>query len=163
MNRTLTAALAIALATSGLIACDDSGKSAQDKVNQAQSDADKAAADARADADKKTKSAQADADKKIADAQADFAKSREDYRHTVQTNLDDIDKKIADLDAKAKVATGKAKTDLNAKLVDLHTQRDAFAADFKRLDTTTASTWDATKGRLDKSWSDLKAAVDRAS
>ena len=164
MNRKLSPIAAfMAIAALGLVACDNPGATAQDKTNQAQADADKAAAQARDDAEKKTKSAQADADKKIADAQADFAKAREDYRHTVQTNLDDVNKKIAELDAKANTATGKAKTDLSTKLTELHTQRDAFAAEFKKLDTSTASTWDATKQRLDKSWSDLKAAVDHAS
>ncbi len=163
MNRIHTSlATLAAVATLCLAGCDNSGVTAQDKVNTAQAEADKAGSDARAEADKKTKSAQAEADKKIAAVQADFAKSREDYRHSVQTNLDDLDKKIAELDAKAKTATGKAKTDLDARLVTLHSNRNAFGADFKTLDTTTATTWDATKARLDKSWTELKAAVDHA-
>jgi len=163
MNRTITPLAAlVAVASLCFVACDDPGVTAQEKANSAQAEADKKIADARAEADKKASSAQADADKKIADAQADFAKAREDYRHSVQGNLDALDKKIADLDAKAKTATGKAKADLDAKLVTLHAQRDAFVTDFKSLDNTTATTWDSAKARLDKAWSELSDAVDHA-
>ena len=34
--------------------------------------------------------------------------------------------------------------------------------DFQRIGTVNAMTWDATRARLDKEWSDLKAAVDKA-
>jgi hypothetical protein len=44
----------------------------------------------------------------------------------------------------------------------LHAQRDAFANDFKSLDYTTASMWDSTRARVDKDWSDLRTAADRA-
>lgn len=153
------AALAVLLPLC-LAACDDSASKAQKMVNSAQADADKVSAEARADADKKVKAAQAEADKKIIDIQTAFTTSREDYRHSVQTSLDDLDRKIAELDAKSKTATGKAKTDLDAKLATIHTDRDAFGRDFKSAATSTSENWDAMKTHLDKSWSELKSAVD---
>lgn len=80
----------------------------------------------------------------------------------MHADLVGLDKKIAELDAKSRTATGSAKTDLAAKVLGVHVRRDAFAAELKTLEGSTATTWDAGKGRLDKSWTDLKAAVDGA-
>ena len=125
-------------------------------------DAQKEADKAQAEANTKTTSAQVEADKKIADAKLSFAKTREDYRHDVQTKLDDLDKKIVDLDAKAKKATGSAKAKIDANLPVIRTQRDLFAKDFASIDRDTTSTWDASKMRLDKEWDALKDQVGRA-
>ena len=143
-------------------ACDNNAATDQQKAVKAQQEANDKAAAATKEATDKTVNAQAEADKKIAEAQASFTKLREDYRHKTTTDLADMDKKIADLDAKAKTATGKAKTDLSAKLVQIHANRDAFAKDWSTLDSSTATTWDGTKARLDKEWSDLKSLVDSA-
>lgn len=132
-------------------ACDKSGTEAQREADKAQ-----------AEANTKTTGAQVEADKKIADVQKDFSKTREDYRHDVQTKLDDLDKKISDLDAKAKKETGNTKAKLDANLPSLHTQRAAFGKDFASLQTDTAATWDASKARIDKEWTALKDAVDKA-
>jgi hypothetical protein len=144
-----------------LAGCNDAAAD-QAKVNQAQSDANAKIAAASADADAKIRSAQADADKKIAEAQQSFTKLREDYRHARTVDAADLDKKIADLDAKAATATGKAKADLTASLAAIHASRDRFMADFNALEMASASTWDAAKANLDKEWSDLKAQVAKA-
>ncbi len=150
------------------VACDKSGAEAQreadkaqqnatTKITNAQVEADKEAAKAQAEANEKSEKAQAEANEKISAADKDFMKSREDYRHTAQSHLTDVDKKLADLDAKATKGE-KVKADLTG----LHAERNAFANDIDSLDRTTASNWDATKARLDKEWKDLKRAVDRA-
>jgi hypothetical protein len=133
------------------------------KANAAQAKADDQIAAARAEADAKARAAQAEADQKIADAQASFMKMREDYRHSVTSNLADLDKKINDIDAKYKKATGKIRAELDAPRSAIHTSRDRFAADFEGLKRASASTWDAAKAKLDKEWSDLKSMVDGAS
>jgi len=159
MNRMFTAfALLSALSVA---ACDKSGTEAQDKANRAQAEANKDINEANAEATTKITNAQVEADKKVAEAQNSFATTVEDYRHTMQGKLDDLDKKLADLDAKSRKATGNTKAKIDNNLPTLHAQRDAFASNFSRLDTATASTWDATKARLDKEWDDLKAAVDK--
>jgi hypothetical protein len=141
--------------------CDKAADEQQKAVN-AQAQANDKIVQANQEADQKANSAQADADKKIAEAQASFLKMREDYRHDTTTNLVDLDKKIADLEAKEKTASGKKKADLDVQLGQIRSQREAFANDWKTIETASATTWDATKNRLDKEWSDLKAMVDRA-
>jgi len=148
------------VATFAIAGCDKSAAEAQEKANKAQGEATLTAANAQAEANKKATTAQANADKDIAEAKGDFAKTREDYRHTVQSKLDAVDKKIALLEADAKKATGKAKADLDAKVTNLRAQRTAFGAEVKSLETSTAATWDSSKARVDKAMTDLEAAAD---
>ena len=152
-----SAALLLAFA----VGCDKSGAGEQDKANVAQNEANEKIAAAKAEADKKINGAQAEADKKVAAVQADFAKTIEDYRHSTQTNLDDLNKKIDTLDAKVQTLNGKAKTDLQTSLGEIRIRRDKFVADRKALESTTATAWDSTKLKLDKEWTDLKAMVDK--
>jgi len=151
-----TFALAASLMT--LAACDQPGVTEQQKEQKAaQTNADQQDRAARESA-----SAQADMNKTVASAQADFEKTREDYRHGKQTDLDDLDAKIAKLEATETAATGKAKADLDARLPQIRAQRAAFGADFRAVQSTTAATWDDAKARLDKEWDSLKAAVNGA-
>ena len=142
-----------------VVACDKTGAEAQAQANEAQNKANTEVANANSEANQKIAQAQAEADKKITAAQSDFAKTREDYRHAVQSNLDALNKELGELDAKAATST---KADLRAALPALKAQRDAFVADFRALGSASAVTWDGTKARLDKEWSDLKAAVDKS-
>jgi len=157
----LSSAAAMALTLTLLAGCDK-GSDEQQKANAAQAEADKKIAEANKEAVVKTTSAQLEADKKIAAAEGDFGKRREDYRHKLQTDLIDLDKKVELLEAKAKTATGKTKTDLDLSLPQIRTRRAGFALDVKSVDTATAIQWDDTKARVDKEWTDLKTLVDKA-
>ena len=157
-----SSALALTLTLACVTGCDKAADD-QNKANAAQTEADQKIAAAKKEASEKSNNAQAEADKKIATAEGDFGKRREDYRHKVQTDLIDVDKKIDILEAKSKTATGKAKVDLDANLTAIRTRRTGFAQDMKGVDTATALTWDDMKTRVDKSWTDLKALVDKAS
>jgi hypothetical protein len=161
MSRTILVCLALAAAPLAF-GCDKSGADAQADVNKAQDQANKDIAKANDKANTTAMTAQAEADKKIGAVQADFAKLREDYRHQMQADVESLNKTIADLEAKEKTATGKAKTDLDGALPVLRTQRDAFMADLHTIESATALTWDSTKARLDKEWVDLKGAADKA-
>jgi hypothetical protein len=156
MNRAIL--LAVVLAVPVAAGCDKSGSQAQAQANEAQDKANKEIGRANAQANE----AQLEADKKAAGAMGDFLKTREDYRHKVQTNLDALDKDIADLDAKARLGSAKAKSNLQAKLTAIHARRDAFDNDFRQIAIATAASFDGLKDRLDKEWSDLRAAVDGA-
>jgi septal ring factor EnvC (AmiA/AmiB activator) len=140
-------------------ACDKPGVTEQQKEQKAVQDN----ADQQERAARESASAQADMSQKVASAQADFERAREDYRHSRQTDLDDIDAKIATLEAKDTMATGKARTDLDAKLPSIRSRRALFGADFRALRSTSSTTWDDAKARVDKEWESLKAAVADAS
>jgi hypothetical protein len=140
-------------------ACDKPGVTEQQKEQKAAQDN----AEQQDRAARESASAQADMNSKVASAQADFERTREDYRHSRQTDLDDIDAKIAKLEAGDRTVTGKAKADLDARLPQIRAQRAAIGADFRALQVTTATAWDDAKARVDKEWDSLKSAVDAAS
>jgi len=152
-----TFALAAALMTS--VACEKPGVEEQQKEQKAAQDN----AEQQNRAARESASAQADMNQKVATAQTDFEKAREDYRHEKMTDLETLDAKIAKLESKEKTATGKAKDQLDTALPTIRAQRASFAADFRAIQTASASTWEATKERMDKEWDNLKAAVDSAS
>jgi hypothetical protein len=151
--------LAVAAALMSVAACDKPGVTEQQKEQQAAQDN----AEQQSRAARESASAQADMNQKVAAAQNDFERTREDYRHSRQTDLDEVDAKIAKLEAKSATATGKAKADLDAKLPQIRAQRAAVGADFRALMGTTATAWDDAKARVDKEWDSLKSAVDSAS
>src|SRR5579884_661979 len=155
MHRTIIL-VALFAAAPIVVACDKSGSDAQSRATQAQEQANREIGRANAQASE----AQEQADKKIAAAEADFIKLRESYRASAWGNLDTIDKRIADLEAKASSGD---RPDLRTALAAIHARRDVYANDVRVIDSTSAANFDATKARIDKEWADLKAAVDKAS
>jgi hypothetical protein len=151
-----TASLAViallSVSSLSVVACDKPGVTEQQKEDRA-----------RQQADNTTNNAQAQAEQDIASARAQFEKTREDYRHSRRLDLADLDKKIVDIDARSRTATGNKQADLTARVASLRAQRDTFVSHMQALDTATGATWDAAKADLDHEWDALKSAVDKAS
>ncbi|HLK39713.1 MAG TPA: hypothetical protein VKU41_23315 [Polyangiaceae bacterium] len=143
-------------------ACDN--LSNDDKViDMARTEAnDKSGAPLVKQADEKANGAQAAADEKIVAAQAAFTRLREDYRHTIASNLVELDHKVADLVAQESQSSGRRKSAFDTNLRQIHASRAAFEKDYQSLENTSASTWDDARARLDREWTDLKALVDKA-
>ncbi len=157
MARIAALAFAALLSTS-VIACEKSGE----KEQKAEGVANKQAEEATREAYEKAYAAQAEADQKIAAARAAFERTREEYRHSRQSDLDGMNLTIKNLEIKERTLTGKAKVALDTGLPTIHAQRDAFANDLRSLPLTTPATWDDTKARIDKEWESLKTAVNDA-
>jgi cell division septum initiation protein DivIVA len=154
--------LAPALLTVFLAAGCDKAMDDQLKASNSQVEANDKIAAANKEAEQKGLAAQAAADKTIAGANANFMKLREDYRHETTNNLAELDHKVVLLEANSKVATDKAKSDLDARLQQIRSRRSTFTTDYVALESASAVTWDDAKARLDKEWADLKALVERA-
>jgi predicted small lipoprotein YifL len=159
MNRSIASLAVIALLASSIAACDKPGEAEQKKEMSANDQA----AESRAQGDRNAQAAQSQANQIIAAARADFEKSREDYRHGRQQDLADVNKKVADLEAKQPTATGKQRALLDSNLPILRSRRDSFVADLQRLDQATPASWDGARASLDKEWDALKAALDQVS
>ncbi len=157
IRSSISTAVLVALA----LACNNASDE-QKKMNTARTEADDKIGSAVKESDQKVQNAQQEEDKKVAEAQAGFMKLREDYRHTTTMKLVELDRTVSDLEAKAKQAKGKTRTDLDANLKVIHADRGTFDTDYKSLDMATASTWDAARVRLDNEWSHLKTLVDKA-
>jgi phosphoenolpyruvate-protein kinase (PTS system EI component) len=147
-----------ALLLASSFACEKPGAMERQKEQQANEEVKRAWNEAT----QRAQGAQAAAEREIAAARANFEKTREDYRHARATDLSDLGKKVADLEAKAKTSTGKIKSDLRAHLSAILAAREAFVRDLQALDKTTAAAWDEAKAKLDREWGALKATVDKA-
>jgi hypothetical protein len=161
MIRFTTATACAALSLAFAIGCNKA-LDEQHQADKARVEADEKVADANREATDKINAARAEADKKVADAQADFLKLREDYRHSVNNDLVSIDKNIADLEAKAKTATGKTKATIDSSLPNIHSLRESVTTEYRSLELASAVTWDEAKGRVDKAVDELKKAIDKA-
>lgn len=159
MNRMILTFAGLAVLSAA--ACDKSASDAQERADKAQAKANTEITSAEVTANEKANKAQAEANKEIAQAQADLSKTVEDYRHDMESNLNSLDHKLSDFDAKAMAATDAKKADLVARSRAIHGQRDAFVTDLKSIGDTAATMWDETRARIDKEWSDLHAAADK--
>lgn len=161
MIRSVSISLGAVLMAVGALGCNKAADE-QKKADEARMEADKKVGEASNDAAEKINAARADADKKVAEAQADFLKMREDYRHKITEDLVSVDKDIADLEAKAKTATGKTKAEIEAALPDIRSKRESVSSEYRSLEFSSAVSWDNAKSRVDKAYDDLKKAIDRA-
>jgi tRNA uridine 5-carbamoylmethylation protein Kti12 len=134
----------------------------QRKADEARAEANEDVSEAQREAQLKINAARGEANSEIAEAAANFNKLREDYRHDMNEKLAELDREIAELDTKVTTAAGQTKTDLEAKLPEVKRHREAFLADYRSLEQTSARTWDDAKERVNKSWEQLKKAVDDA-
>jgi hypothetical protein len=160
MIRSITvSAMAISLA---LAAGCDRAADEQRKADEARVEANDKVSEANREANEKVNAARAEEDKKVAEAQASFLKIREDYRHKVTEDLVGVDKEIAELEAKAKTATGKTKATIDSNLPNVRTLRENVSNEYRSLELASAITWDDAKGRVDKAVDELKKAVDKA-
>lgn len=161
MIKTPTILLSAGLLSTLALGCERAADEHKDAVEE-QREANQEIAEANQEARDKAVSAQAEADKKIADAQENFTKMRENFRHETTTKLAELDKEIAELEAKSPTLSGKEKSDLDQNLTSIRTQREQFGKDFQSIEAAGATTWDATKERLQKQLNALEDAIDNA-
>lgn len=121
----------------------------------------RAAAVATSEANEKIAAANRESERKVSEANASFLKLREDYRHKTTNNLVVLDRDVEGLAAQAKQATGKAKIDLEARLVRVRAGREAFVRHYAGLENATGVVWDSTRVSLDEEWVTLKELVDK--
>jgi len=143
-----------------LPACDR--RDDQEKIQSAEREAQKKVNEAQKESTTKITSAQQDMNQQVAEANGNLAKDRDDYRSKLQSQLDDADNKITQMEAKEKTATTKTKMELDSLLPEIHAKRDALRTDMKQLENATVSNWDTTKMQLDHDATALKNALDRA-
>jgi hypothetical protein len=141
----------------GASACERTGAAEQQRERQANAELQQA----NNQATQQEQSAKASADKDIQGARADFERTREDYRHQRETDLIDMDQKIAALEGKAMTAKDKLKTELDVDLSDIRAKRAEFVRDMKAVETASAAAWDDLKARANRDWDALKSAIDK--
>ncbi|MDB4997343.1 MAG: hypothetical protein JWM74_4775 [Myxococcaceae bacterium] len=140
-------------------ACDKPNEE-QAKIDKARQDRAQTITAATVEAEKKIDKADDKANRQIGEATESIVRMKADFTSARQQDLATIDKKLAELDAKALHATGTAKANADVSLATAHKKRDALAADLANVNTSTTTTWDATKTRIEDGFTDLKRSVD---
>jgi multidrug efflux pump subunit AcrA (membrane-fusion protein) len=138
-------------------ACDPPGQTEQQREESARAQA----AKARTEAEQAAARADDNANKNIGAARADFARTREDYLHAKRLDLVALDSTLVDLEAtrEAHPPTDKNLTERENRLSVALSLRGEYVSHLRALETSSPSTWDASRAALDKEWDSLNAAV----
>lgn len=87
-------------------------------------------------------------------------KARDEAVTAMKSDLDKLDKKVAELKDKAEKATGEEKAKLEAKWKESAGKREALGKKLDELKTAAADKWEAVKKDADTAFGDLKKAVE---
>jgi hypothetical protein len=91
---------------------------------------------------------------------SDASLKKDEAINAMKMQLDELDKKAADLKNKAEKATGEEKTKLEAKWKELAPKREAAAKKLEELKTTAAEKWDAAKKETDHAFHEFRKALE---
>jgi len=140
-------------------ACNQSPAREQEEARKAQQRADEKSGQFRMQAEEKSAEQQANANDKAREAARALEVTRNDYRHSAQSDLDSLTKDIDDLKVKAEKATGKTRLDIERGLSDLNARRDAVDAQIRSIDATSADQIETVKARVDDQIAQLRKSV----
>lgn len=88
--------------------------------------------------------------------------TRSEYISKAKENLDSIDARIVDLEAKAKKTTGVARREFEAKLSGIRESKDQMKRRIEELRLASKPAWEDLKHGTEKAWNSLSDAIDRA-
>jgi len=86
---------------------------------------------------------------------------KEEYKKTAKEKLAGIEKKIGELEAKAKEAGSKAKSDAKKGLKELKQKKEALKKDLGKLETAGKTKWEDLKKKVDAGLEDLEKTYDK--
>jgi hypothetical protein len=142
------------------VAACDKPADEQAKIDKAKAEQAQTITAANVEAEKKIDKAENKANEKIGEASEAIARTKADFTKSKQEDLATIDKKLAELDAKALHATGAAKANADVALKTAHKKLYAVAADLANVNSASTITWETTKTRIEDGFTDLKKSVD---
>lgn len=87
-------------------------------------------------------------------------KPRDEAVATMKTELEKLDKKVADLKDKADKATGEEKTKMEAKWKESSAKREAVGKKLDELKNAAADKWEAVKKDADTAFGEFKKTIE---
>jgi len=96
-------------------------------------------------------------------AKAYAEQQKQEYSKQVQTNLDDLSKKIDQLKEQARNYKGEASTKIEVGMADMKTKQDQAKQKLQEIGSSSGAAWDDMKAGLDKAVTDLHKAYNDAS
>jgi hypothetical protein len=89
-------------------------------------------------------------------------KSRQEYIQSLHNEIDEWNKQIDRLTARAGMAEADYRLELETKIDSLKQQRAAIEAEVENLSTTSEESWKDLKEGLDSAWDKMSEAVSKA-
>ena len=90
------------------------------------------------------------------------ATQRQEHEKAAEKKLKDLNKKMDELAADAKKATGETRAEMNRLYEEFKKKQENASKELEELRKSTNETWDKTKVKMDKSLEDLNGLYDRA-
>ncbi len=165
-----------------LVSCNQSADDQKAKAEQAQQEANQKIGQANIEAQQKTQAAQKEADEKIAQANAkaqeeasktqlaanqnirqandETLKTRNDYQVETSKSVNQIDNKLDGLKVKAQTSQPQNKARFQGAMPKVAAQRATVKEDLDNLPSQTAQSFTSYKTKTDKDISDLRKTVD---
>lgn len=88
--------------------------------------------------------------------------ARNEYISKAKENLDLLNARIVELEAKANEKTGEVRRELKAKLSGLRESKDQAERRLDELRLASKPAWEDVKQGVEKAWHSLSDAIDRA-
>jgi hypothetical protein len=137
----------------GAVGCNDPQRD-QAKADEQRREAADKTDQARREAREQIDQAQTKAAEAQRSATDSLSQARADYRAKTQREVDAVDAKIAELDARADKADAKTRAQIADSVRDLRVKRETLSADLRQIDTATADAWENLKSKVDNDVSD---------
>ena len=90
-------------------------------------------------------------------------KDKEAFRKRIEAQLDEWDERLDELRQKAREAGIEIRADFNAQIEALAEKRAALQGRLHELLAHTGSAWQDLRGGIEKSWDEMRKALDRIS
>jgi predicted nucleic acid-binding Zn-ribbon protein len=89
-------------------------------------------------------------------------KSREEYIQSLHNEIDEWNKQIDRLNARARLVEAEYRLELQKQIDSLTQQRAAIEGQVEKLSTSSAEAWEDLKNGIDSAWEKMNKAVGSA-
>lgn len=90
-----------------------------------------------------------------------FSDEKKEFKRKAKARLDELDKKIGELEAESRKAGSKAKAEAKEGLKDLKEKRAALKKEMRKLDAKSKSTWEKAKQKIQDAEDALEDAYNK--
>jgi outer membrane murein-binding lipoprotein Lpp len=145
-----------------LVAGCDTAQKAEKEAREAQQKADEVAAKARENANETAAQAQAKANDLAREADRTLVQRKSDFRIGKQKELDELNRRIDEVRAKAMTAKNDVKASIDAALAEATQRRATVESELRSLENAPATDLDQVEDRINQTLAQFKKSVSDA-
>jgi len=101
-----------------------------------------------------------DVEEAAEDATAYVSEQYQELENTVKEQMDAVNRKISELEGRARVAEADTRAAIERAVTDLRTRRDQLQARLENAQNAGADAWEEAKSGVESAMNELRAAVD---